>query len=46
MALKEVITVCDSAKKSCPVFPGKAQKLYWSFIDPVNAVSIINKENT
>jgi arsenate reductase len=28
-----VITVCDSAKESCPVFPG-GQQLHWSIEDP------------
>jgi len=28
-----VITVCDQARESCPVFPGGAQ-LHWSFPDP------------
>lgn len=32
-----VITVCDNARESCPVFPGKAQRLHWSFIDPAEA---------
>lgn len=32
-----VITVCDIAKESCPVFPGKAQRIHWSFEDPVIA---------
>jgi arsenate reductase len=29
-----VITVCDNAKESCPVFPGRTQRLHWSFADP------------
>jgi arsenate reductase len=29
-----VITVCDNAKESCPVFPGNTQRLHWSFEDP------------
>jgi arsenate reductase len=32
-----VITVCDSAKESCPVFPGKTQRIHWSFDDPASA---------
>ena len=31
-----VITVCDSAKESCPYFPGK-KILHWSFEDPSKA---------
>jgi arsenate reductase (thioredoxin) len=29
-----VITVCDHAKESCPIFPGGAQKIHQSFEDP------------
>jgi arsenate reductase len=29
-----VITVCDSAKESCPIFPGGARRLHAAFDDP------------
>ena len=32
-----VITVCDRAQETCPVFPGTATTLHWSFDDPAHA---------
>jgi arsenate reductase (thioredoxin) len=29
-----VITVCDNARESCPVFPGAVTMLHWPFEDP------------
>ncbi len=29
-----VVTVCDNANESCPLFPGRAERLHWSFQDP------------
>ncbi len=35
-----VITVCDNANESCPVFPGKTQRIHWSFDDPAESGDI------
>jgi arsenate reductase len=32
-----VITVCDRARGSCPVFPAASSLLHWSFDDPAAA---------
>ncbi len=29
-----VITVCDNAAETCPTFPGKVERIHWSFPDP------------
>ena len=33
-----VITVCDNANESCPVFPGQVARHHWPFEDPPKAV--------
>jgi arsenate reductase (thioredoxin) len=30
----DVITVCNHANESCPIFPGATSRLHWSFDDP------------
>lgn len=32
-----LITVCDQANERCPIFPGVAVRLHWSFPDPAKA---------
>ncbi|MBP7087873.1 MAG: arsenate reductase ArsC [Candidatus Omnitrophica bacterium] len=31
-----IITVCDQANQTCPVFPGKAKRIHWPLKDPAN----------
>lgn len=31
-----VIAVCDEAAQACPIFPGFAKNLHWSFEDPAS----------
>ena len=32
-----VVSVCESAARACPVFPGRVQRLSWPFDDPAAA---------
>ena len=34
-----VITVCDSAKEACPIFPGAGERIHHTFDDPAAAPS-------
>ena len=32
-----IISVCSSAEKECPMFPGNVERLHWPFDDPAYA---------
>jgi arsenate reductase len=32
-----IITVCDNARESCPIFPGMALREHWPLEDPADA---------
>jgi arsenate reductase len=36
-AFDYVITVCDQARQTCPVFPGGGTSLHWGYEDPAEA---------
>lgn len=38
-----VITVCDRAKETCPIFPSAASLLHWSFDDPAAVFGTIEE---
>ena len=33
-----IITLCDNAAASCPVFPGQGKRLHWPIEDPIGAI--------
>jgi len=35
--INTVITVCDNANESCPIFPGNINRYHWGFEDPPHA---------
>lgn len=39
-----VITVCDQASQQCPIFPGTAKRINWSFPDPANFQGTIEEQ--
>ena len=41
-----VITVCDHAAETCPLFPGSSQRLHWSFVDPSKGVGTEEEQLT
>ena len=38
-----IITLCDDAAMSCPVFPGFGKRLHWPFEDPAAAVGTMEQ---
>lgn len=40
-----VVTVCDHARESCPVFPGKVKRVHKSFDDPPFLAKSVQTEN-
>ena len=35
--IQHVVTVCDSARQQCPIFPATVQSLHWDLSDPAAA---------
>jgi len=44
-AFDYVITVCDSVREVCPVFPGDPERIHWSFADPSEVVDAQEREH-
>jgi len=43
MPMDTVITVCDNARESCPVFPAATLMLHWPFEDPAAVEGSVEK---
>lgn len=41
-----IISVCSSAEKECPVFPGNVERLHWPFDDPAHATGTDDEKMT
>jgi arsenate reductase (thioredoxin) len=39
-----VITVCDRAQETCPIFPRASTLLHWSFEDPAKAKGTVEQQ--
>lgn len=39
-----VVTVCDNAKESCPLFSGAKETLHWPFEDPADATGTMEEK--
>lgn len=44
LRLDLVVTVCDNAKESCPIFPGNCKVVHHSFQDPPKMAEAFNNE--
>jgi arsenate reductase len=38
-----LITLCEEAARTCPVFPGEGERLHWPLEDPVTAIGTIDE---
>jgi arsenate reductase len=38
-----LITLCDEAARTCPVFPGEGERLHWPLDDPATAIGTIDE---
>ena len=45
VALNVVVTVCDNASESCPVFPGETKVVHVPFDDPPRLAEVIENED-